>query len=252
MKNTQNDVVVQNKNCHSQKFLLGIFLVRFWKEGLRRLFKQENGQKGDPRTLRAANSGMTSLFKNTGQMATSGMTSLFNKGFTLIELLVVVLIIGILAAVALPQYQKAVKKARLAEVFTTAKILMSAMDRYELEHGVPTVVEDSWRFYGEGANAEFDVEFSCIEEKHERCYTDKGYWTPYAFSARKGNPAKFSIFFHNMDERLDQLSVSLDKYQGEDWLVTNISGNTDTVKRMVCDYYQDMLSDDVADMCDAL
>ncbi len=112
MKNTQNDVVVQNKNCHSQKFLLGIFLVRFWKEGLRRLFKQENGQKGDPRTLRAANSGMTSLFKNTGQMATSGMTSLFkntgqmatsgmtslfNKGFTLIELLVVVLIIGILA-----------------------------------------------------------------------------------------------------------------------------------------------------------
>lgn len=57
------------------------------------------------------------------------------EGFTLIELLVVVLIIGILASVALPQYQKAVKKARLAEVWSTLSSMEKAWKACVLETG---------------------------------------------------------------------------------------------------------------------
>ena len=64
------------------------------------------------------------------------------RAFTLIELLVVVLIIGILAAVAVPQYQKAVFKSRMAEAFTNLKALANAVHVCELAHNGKVSAED--------------------------------------------------------------------------------------------------------------
>ena len=58
-----------------------------------------------------------------------------NKALTLIELLVVVLIIGILAAIAVPKYQLAVDKTHLANLQAQVKSIKSAFENYYLATG---------------------------------------------------------------------------------------------------------------------
>ena len=60
------------------------------------------------------------------------------SGFTLIELLVVVLIIGILAAIAVPQYQLAVDKAKIKSGFPQMRHIRDAEETYKMANGTYT------------------------------------------------------------------------------------------------------------------
>ena len=69
------------------------------------------------------------------------------KAFTLIELLVVVLIIGILASVALPQYQKSVAKARATQLIIASKAIATEQNTYLMSNGIYTEQADELSSY---------------------------------------------------------------------------------------------------------
>ena len=64
-----------------------------------------------------------------------------NKGFTLVEIMIVVVIIGLLAAMAIPAFQKVRTASQDKAVLNNMRQIAGAADQYYLENGVTTVAQ---------------------------------------------------------------------------------------------------------------
>ena len=68
------------------------------------------------------------------------------NGFTLVEILIVVIILGILAAIVVPQFTSAAADTRRAALADTARAVRQAFTLYEVQHGglPPDILDDGW------------------------------------------------------------------------------------------------------------
>ena len=71
------------------------------------------------------------------------MNTRSTKGFTLVEIMIVVVIIGLLAAMAIPAFQKVRQSSQDKAVLNNARQLSAAADQYFLENGVSSVSRDN-------------------------------------------------------------------------------------------------------------
>ena len=158
-------------------------------------------------------------------------------GFTLIELLVVVLIIGILSSIALPQYNKAVAKARATEIVSMRNVAEKGFKMYVLSDGPARNTEVALlHFIYPNPDIELDVSFPAWKECSGE-YCNSGHF--WYFMTDEGGTGSYGGF-QVMDDK--------DYSKANFWFNSDFNWSKNAWENEMCVY----MSDKGKDYCQAL
>lgn len=124
------------------------------------------------------------------------MKSRSKSGFTLVEILIVVVILGILAAIVIPQFSEASTEARESSVSSNLQMLRSQIELYKIQHGdaipamadLKTVLTEKTNFAGTTVVADGALEFGPYMQK----FPDNAVNNDGTLAATVGTPAAAS------------------------------------------------------------
>ncbi len=161
-----------------------------------------------------------------------------NKAFTLIELLVVVLIIGILSAIALPSYNRAVYRSKMSQLDVSLNTLYKMVDLYLLENGgFPST--DSYLTGNTSKRVETAIDLQGVPGPGgvaDNTCTKEGYWKAYC-----GPTTCYVHFWSNYHESGGTCATQTSWFggintyytkSGQKWTLSSIQDNTH--KKEIC------------------